>query len=75
MTVSFTTAAERPDLVEAMWSIPSTWPEYMLHDPIANLFYPRLVDAFAEHQLIAVDEEGTVVGRVNSVPFVWTGLE
>lgn len=71
--IHYATAAERPDLVDAMWSLPSTWPEFMLQDPVANLFYPRLVSDFAEHQVIAFDEDGTVVGRINSVPFVWTG--
>lgn len=75
VTITYATAAERPDLVEGMWSLPSTWPEYMLQDPIANLFYPRLVDAFADYQVIAIDEKGAVVGRVNSVPFVWTGSD
>jgi GNAT superfamily N-acetyltransferase len=73
MTVSFTTAAERPDLVSAMWAMPSTWPDFMLEDPVANLFYPHLVDRFPEHQVIAVEETGRVIGRVNSVPFLWAG--
>lgn len=75
MTVSFTTAAERPDLVEAMWSMPSTWPDFMLEDPIANHFYPRLVSVFPEYQVIALDEIGTVIGRINSVPFRWAGSD
>jgi GNAT superfamily N-acetyltransferase len=73
--VTFTTAAERPDLVDAMWAMPSTWPEFMFHDPVADLFYPRLVDTFGEYQLIAVDGNGEIVGRVNSVPFAWSGAD
>jgi hypothetical protein len=75
VTVTFTTAVERPDLVEAMWAMPSTWPEFMFHDPVANLFFPRLVDTFGEFQLMALDGSGTIVGRVNSVPFAWSGSD
>src|SRR4051794_25285253 len=75
VAVTFTTAAERPDLVDAMWSMPSTWPEFMFHDPVAELYFPRLVDTFDEYQLIAVDGSGAIVGRVNSVPFAWTGSD
>jgi GNAT superfamily N-acetyltransferase len=70
---SVVTLAERPDLIEAMWSIPSTWPTYMSKDPVANLFFTRLPDAFPEHQLLALDEQSSVFGRVNSVPFSWGG--
>ncbi|HEY2793403.1 MAG TPA: N-acetyltransferase [Micromonosporaceae bacterium] len=75
MTVTFTTAAERPDLADAMWAMPSSWPEFMFHDAVANLFFPRLVDTFGAYQLIAVDDSGAVVGRVNSVPFAWSGSD
>lgn len=75
MSVTFTTAAERPDLVDAMWAMPSTWPEFMFHDPVANLFFPRLVDTFGEYQLIALDGGGAVVGKLHSVPFAWSGSD
>ena len=32
------TAAQRPDLIGPMWNMPNNWPEYMLHDPVAELF-------------------------------------
>jgi hypothetical protein len=73
VALSFATAAERPDLVDAMWAIPSTWPDFMFEDAVANVFCPQLVDVFPEHQLMAIDETGTVIGRVNSVPFAWSG--
>jgi hypothetical protein len=73
--VPFTTAAQRPDLIDAMWGLRSTWPDLMLEDPVANLLYPRLAEAFGAYQVIALDESGSVVGRVNSVPFVWTGAD
>jgi hypothetical protein len=75
VTLSFATAAERPDLVAAMWAIPSTWPEFMFGDAVANVFYPQLANVFPEHQLMAIDNAGSVIGRVNSVPFAWSGAD
>jgi len=72
---SIVTLAERPDLVEAMWSMPSTWPTFMLKDPISGLFFHRLPEMFPEHQLLALDEHGAAVGRINSVPFAWAGTD
>ena len=45
MIASVVTLAERPDLVEAMWSMPTTWPTFMQKDPVAGVFYERLPDA------------------------------
>jgi GNAT superfamily N-acetyltransferase len=71
--LTFVSLAEKPELREAMWAIGSTWPEFMLHDPIANLYYPRLADTFPEHQVLGVTADGKVVARINSVPFRWSG--
>jgi GNAT superfamily N-acetyltransferase len=70
---SVVTLAERPDLVGAMWSMANDWPAFMRNDPVAGVFFVQLPDAFPEHQLLALDGEGSVVGKVNSVPFAWTG--
>jgi GNAT superfamily N-acetyltransferase len=58
-----------------MWAMPSSWPPFMLRDPVADVFYPRLPDAFPEYQLLALDSAGTPVGRINSVPFAWAGTD
>lgn len=73
MIVSVVTLAERPDLVEAMWSMPNTWPVFMQKDPVADIFFGRLPDDFGEHQLLALDEQGAIVGKLHSVPFAWSG--
>jgi hypothetical protein len=36
---------------------------------------PRLPDAFAEHQLLALDEQGAIIGKIHSVPFAWLGTD
>jgi GNAT superfamily N-acetyltransferase len=69
------TLAERPDLAAAVRSMPNTWPEFMVNDPVAEVFLPQLAHVFPEHQLVSLDETGTVVGKVHSVPFAWTGLD
>jgi GNAT superfamily N-acetyltransferase len=67
------TVAQRPDLVDSLWRVPADWPAYMLEDPVAAVFYGRLATTFPEHQLLALDGDGTVVGKVHSVPFRWEG--
>jgi GNAT superfamily N-acetyltransferase len=73
LIVSTVTLAERPDLIEVMWSMPNTWPTFMLQDPVAHVFFHRLAETFPEHQLLALGEQGAVIGKIHSVPFAWTG--
>lgn len=73
--VTFVTVAERPELTTGMWAVASTWPEFMLHDPVAALYYPRLAGTFPEHQIVGLAADGTVIARINSVPFMWTGRD
>jgi GNAT superfamily N-acetyltransferase len=75
MELEFVTLAERPDLVEAMWSMPSPWPEFMRNDPVSNGLFIRLPATFAEHQLLALDERGAIVGKLHSAPFAWAGTD
>jgi GNAT superfamily N-acetyltransferase len=71
--LTFVNLAEKPELRAAMWAVDSTWPEFMLHEPLADLYYPRLADTFPEYQILGVAADGKVVARINSVPFRWTG--
>ena len=66
---------DRPDLIGAMWDMPNNWPEFMLNDPIGDVFFSRLPDDFPEFQLVGLDADGAVVAKVNSIPFAWTGLD
>lgn len=75
MIAATCTLAERPDLVEAMWSLPNTWPEFMQQDPIANLLFGRLPTVFPEFQLVALDADGALIGKVHAVPFAWEGTD
>ena len=70
-----TTLAARPSLADAMWDMPTSWPEFMRHDPIGGLFYRRIEARFAEFVLVGQDEAGEVVACAYSVPFVLEGEE
>jgi GNAT superfamily N-acetyltransferase len=65
--VEIVTLAERPDLEDAQWALTKVWPEFMLWDPIGDLYYDHL-DRWAEFALVAI-EDGAVVARGFSVPF------
>ncbi|MGB7979608.1 MAG: hypothetical protein WCF36_02320 [Candidatus Nanopelagicales bacterium] len=70
MQLLITTLAARPALADAMWDMPTSWPEFMRHDPIGGLFYGNIEARFAEFVLVGQDETGEVVACAYSVPFV-----
>jgi GNAT superfamily N-acetyltransferase len=54
------------DLAEA------SWPEFMLHDPVANENWHELFDRFNEYQFALLDtEDNRMVAMGNSLPFYW----
>ena len=65
--------ADRPDLAEAMWAMPTSWPEFMRHDPIGGLYYGNVEERFAEYVVVAQDDTGEVVAYGHSVPVVRGG--
>ncbi len=67
MTVDIVSLAERPDLIDYCWDLTELWPAFILHDPIADLYFDRLED-YGDHALVAV-EDGQVVARAFAVPF------
>ncbi len=75
MIATTVTLAERPDLTDAVMDMESTWPTFMLQDPVADQFWGRLATVFPAHQVVALDEQGAVVGKVHSVPFAWAGSD
>lgn len=58
--------ARAGDLAEA------SWPEFMLHDPIADEHWHELFDRFNEYQFALLDTEtGRMAAMANSLPFHW----
>lgn len=68
MRLNITTLAERPDLVDPMWEMETSWPEFMRHDPIGGLYYGNCTTLFAEFVLVGCDSTGTVVSVAHSLP-------
>jgi len=50
----------------------AAWPEFMLHDPIANENWHELFDRFADYQFAMLDTETNRMAAMgNSLPFHW----
>jgi GNAT superfamily N-acetyltransferase len=50
----------------------ASWPEFMLHDPIANENWHELFDRFSEYQFAMLDTEiNRMAAMANSLPFSW----
>ncbi len=66
-------ATQHPDLLHAGDEIiTAVWPEFMMHDPVANRFWNDLYSIFPEYQFALIDpatDQMVAVG--NSLPLVW----
>ena len=52
----------------------ASWPEFMMHDPIANENWHELFDRFSEYQFALLDNETKRMAAMgNSLPFQWDG--
>ena len=50
----------------------ASWPEFMMHDPIANEHWHELFDRFNEYQFALFDTENKrMAAMANSLPFYW----
>ena len=49
------TLGARLDLAPSLWDLQSVWPEFMLHDPVADLYYQDIESRWSEWTLIAID--------------------
>jgi hypothetical protein len=72
MPLQVFTLRERPDLRPVVFAAnfgPLIWPEYMLNDPVAPLYFSFL-DRYLDFVLVGV-EGNDVVARGFSVPFAF----
>jgi GNAT superfamily N-acetyltransferase len=66
------TRADYRDLVRGLTKL--AWPEFMLHDQVANELWHELLDRFPEYQLALYDTENKRVAAMgNSFPLRWEG--
>jgi GNAT superfamily N-acetyltransferase len=50
----------------------ASWPEFMLHDPVADENWHELFDRFSEYQFALLDREtNRMAAMANSLPFYW----
>jgi GNAT superfamily N-acetyltransferase len=70
------TLAERRDLEDDLdLHNGGSWPEYMLHDPVAAALWQHLHDGFADWQLMLLDPADRIVAAANSAPLAWDGTD
>jgi GNAT superfamily N-acetyltransferase len=69
------TLEERPDLEDAFAGvIGDAWPEFMLHDAVANRYWADLSRAFPAFQFGLVERAtGRAVAAGNCLPLAWAG--
>lgn len=68
------TFAERPDLSRAADNAQtSAWPEFMLHDLVANRLWDRLRRDFPDFQFMLLGEGDELFAVGYSIPLVWNG--
>lgn len=50
----------------------ASWPEFMLHDPVADEYWHELFERFSEYQFAMLDTEtNRMAAMANSLPFHW----
>ena len=67
---------DRPDIDEERWEqiVPPVWPEFMMHDTVANEHWHRLSTDFLDFQFYVMDPDtDEVLCQGNTVPFAWDG--
>lgn len=75
MALRITTLAERPEFAATLWDMEHTWAQFVLNDPIADLYYPFVTTRHQHHVLVADDdaEPGRPVARACLIPYVSGG--
>ena len=70
--VTIQTLVARPDLVDRLYGIEDTWPEFMGHDPLANALFNRVAPTFPRFCVVATTvPDGAIVARGRAAPFAF----
>ena len=71
----FITPIDTPDYEELLKGLAAAaWPEFMLHDPVADQLWDNLFSIFPEYQFALFDAStGLVVAQANSLVLNWDG--
>lgn len=67
------TIQERPELLDQVHQMcAGVWPDFLIHDPIVNQYWPDLYRVYPDFQFVLVeDSKDCVVGVGNSLPIAW----
>lgn len=60
---------KRPDLIERVYEVDSTWPDFMTRDPVANALYWRVAEAFPQLCVVVTDDTDAVVATGRALAF------
>jgi GNAT superfamily N-acetyltransferase len=69
MELKISSLAERPDMLRQVVTMPNTWPQFVVQDPVGDAHYGRIPTELPEYVQFAEDEHGEVVAHAYSVPF------
>ncbi|WP_282703031.1 N-acetyltransferase [Streptomyces sp. CC219B] len=69
MELKVSSLAERPEMLERVVAMPSSWPEPVMNDHVGNAHYGRIATELPQYVQFAEDEQGEVVAHAYSVPF------
>ena len=76
MSVTWYTAAERPELWERGIRSDSVWPEYNLHGDVLNRWWGCLDEELADYQFVLYDAESDqAVAEGHTGPLWWDGAD
>ncbi len=72
MSYTYITLAQQPELEAEMPRLHSeSWPEFILHDPIAMRYWGSLFSTFADFQYVLCDENGAALAAGHTIPLAW----
>ncbi|MEM9520999.1 MAG: N-acetyltransferase [Actinomycetota bacterium] len=69
MDLTFSTLADRPDLIGQVWAMPDQWDEFMDHDPIGESLFGPVVRSFRQLGVVATTGDDTIVGHGTAMAF------
>lgn len=70
--VRYATIAEEPNLRGLLSTFKDSWPEFMLHDPVAECHYGEMVDHYPGLQALLLEDD-LPVAKSHAIGFVWSG--
>jgi GNAT superfamily N-acetyltransferase len=60
---------QRTDLIDRVYEVDSTWPDFMTRDPVANALYWQVAQTFPHLCTVATDDSGAVVATGRALAF------